>query len=143
MSRPAGPEDDREIQDIIRLLVKLWLEEPYWPELVDVVRASCVLPVYMDTGATLFLRPDGKVVRLDHEAADRVPQPETAENWKIVAVVSAAKVYPQLEALVPKRPSGARSCEGCEGRGAIRIDKIDYEFGCGTCHGLGWLAPRQ
>ena len=128
-----------ELRRAIQSLVDRWLgSPPNDPEFVEVVRASGALPVYADMGGTLFLRPDGEILVLEHDSRD-APQIEADPGWRMTAVVVGAEKYPELGRLLPARPLGTGDCEGCRGRGRVRFGDIDHDFLCGTCHGLGWL----
>jgi hypothetical protein len=126
-------------QWVIRSLVDRWLvSPPNDPELAETVRTSGALPVYADMGGTLFLRPDGEILVLEHDSTD-APQIEADPGWNITALVVGAEKYPELAQLLPARPPGTANCEECEGRGAVRLGSIGRDFLCGTRHGLGWL----
>jgi hypothetical protein len=135
-----------DVQKVIQELVDRWLASPSNdPELAEAVRKSGALPIYADMGGTLFLRPDGEILALDHDSPD-TPQIEDDPSWKITAVVVGAEKYPELGPLLPARPSGAANCPECEGRGSFRFRNIDRDLLCGKCHGLGWLGttvPRM
>jgi hypothetical protein len=130
-----------DLQNRIRSLVERWLASPHRSDLTEAVRASGALPVYSDMGGTLFLRPDGEILFLDHESEDDEPQFETDEGWRISAVVVGAEKYPELRPLLPIRPADTEDCDACAGQGRIGIAEIDHRFLCGRCYGLGWLAP--
>lgn len=130
-----------DLQTLIRSLVERWLASPDRPGLTGAVRASGALPVYSDMGGTLLLRPDGEILFLDDASEDDKPRLETDEGWRITAVVVGAEKYPELRPLLPIRPAVAEACDACAGQGRIRVAEVSHGFLCGTCRGLGWLAP--
>jgi hypothetical protein len=93
------------------------------------------LPVYSDLGGTLFITPSLEVLALDHDGGV-VPTPEPSENWRLVALVSAAEKYLELQCLIPPRPPNALPCSPCGGTG--RVAQLNTR--CGKCCGLGWQA---
>lgn len=99
-----------------------------------IARKHSALPVYRDIGGSLLLSPNGDVLSLSHD--DDVAMLEESQEWKIVALVSAAAKYPELSCLLPKRPPGMDDCEECAGSGRVLIGSL--KAGCGSCHGLGW-----
>jgi hypothetical protein len=135
-----------ELQKVIQSLVDRWLASPSNdPELARAVRNSGALPVYADMGGTLFVRPDGEILTLEHDSTE-APQIEADHGWRITAVVVAAEKHPELGGLLPTRPVGAADCQECQGRGTLRIPNIDRDWLCGKCYGLGWLGatvPRR
>jgi hypothetical protein len=130
-----------DLKTLIRSLVERWLDSPDRPDLTETVRASGALPVYSDVGGTLLLRPNGEILFLDAVTGDDEPQLETDQGWRITAVVVGAERYPELRPLLPIRPAVAEKCDACAGQGRIRVAEISHGFLCGTCRGLGWLAP--
>src|SRR5688500_12377523 len=85
-------------------------------ELKSIASKHRALPVYSDIGGTLFITPVLEVLALDHDGGV-VPIPETSEKWRLVAVLSAAEKYPELQCLVPTRPSDACQCSACGSTG--------------------------
>ncbi|GAC1448844.1 MAG: hypothetical protein NVSMB9_32400 [Isosphaeraceae bacterium] len=130
-----------DLRSLIASLVERWLASPSpdCPDLAEAVRVSGALPVYSGMGGTLFLRPDGEILLLDHESEDVVPRIETDHGWRTAAVVVGAEKYPELQPLLPIRPPGTEDCVDCAVRGRVRVAEIS--FLCGRCYGLGWLAP--
>ena len=51
---------------------------------------------------------------------------------------SAGPCSPQLAALQPERPPGARDCSLCKGTGYIKRDHTGRGVVCPECGGLGW-----
>src|SRR5687768_15749023 len=104
---------DAEI--LIRRRLAEYLSNPA-AEFQDVARQYDALPVYSDVGGTLFLTTSSKVLCLP---ADRVdPQEEHSPEWRLVALVSAAEKFPDLQPLLPVRPDNAPACAACSGRGS-------------------------
>jgi hypothetical protein len=130
-----------DLWSVIDHLIQQWLTSPSHLELVEVVRISGALPVYMGIGGALLLRPDGEILCFPWDSLGELA-PESDPGWRITAVVVGAEKYPELRPLLPVRPCGTADCEWCTGNGRIRIGTSDGHRGpiCGRCHGLGWLA---
>ena len=88
------------------------------------------VPVYCDMGGILLVTAEGIVLTYDDSGAVRV---EPEEGWRTVALVHAARKFPELEPLRPIKPEGALPCAACSGTGPV-FDKID----CGACFAAGW-----
>lgn len=127
---------------VIQLLVERWLASPTHQDLIEAVRFSGALPVYVDIGGALFLRPDGEVLSLEGSSKGE-PHVETDPRWRIAALVVGAEKYPELRPLLPARPSEAKNCEACDGSGKIRVGGIGPQIHCGICYGLGWHAETE
>lgn len=86
------------------------------------------------------IRPDGVVLCLDHEAFSLPVEEETDPVKRFAAIVHGAREHPELCALIPEQPEGARLCRSCAGTGLRRED--DGSMGsCYGCSGLGWNGP--
>jgi hypothetical protein len=129
-----------ELAQTIHDLVSRWLEGPDPLGLRPAVLVSGALPVYSDLGGTLFVRPDGEILFLEHDSPDE-PKVERDPAWRLSALVSGAEKYPELRPLLPVRGKGARECDACAGRGRVQIGEAGRGILCGRCRGLGWL-PR-
>jgi len=91
------------------------------------------VPVYADMGGVLVVAPDGST--LHYEPASRKIDAFVEERWRLLALVRAARKYPELSELRPARPETARSCRQCGGTGLV-VGQVD----CGVCDGTGWTA---
>jgi hypothetical protein len=129
------------LRNVIQVLVDRWLASPSHLDLVEAVRASGALPVYVDMGGALLLRPDGEILCLPDGASIEALAVEPDPGWRLTAVAVGAEIYPELKPLLPARPLLTEDCKWCHGRGRIRISESDHRRGpiCGKCYGLGWL----
>ena len=107
-----------DLRNVIEHLTKQWLAAPTDVELVEAVRTTGALPVYADMGAALLLRPDGEILAFPWDSLG-TPAPESDPVWRLIAVVVGAETYPELQPLLPVRPSGSPGCPWCAGRGRI------------------------
>ena len=87
-------------------------------------------------GIEVALKPDGSVWVRDEEIGSTVRHP-----WRIASLQErvgflndASKKWPLLRSQIPARPSGAPSCNRCDGTGYIIQQVI-----CPRCRSLGWL----
>jgi len=93
------------------------------------------LPLHGNQAYLWALHPNGDVLRVDHEAAGLSSEPERGALTRYAVLWHGARKYPELEALLPAPPAGARECELCGGTGQSSTS------GCPRCDGLGWYAP--
>jgi len=82
-------------------------------------------------GGVLVLAPDGSVLHYDPDGG-RVSS-VAEERWRVLALVKAARKFPELQPLRPRRPDAAVTCAQCGGEGVI-LGGVD----CGECSGSGW-----
>jgi hypothetical protein len=129
-----------DLRSVIEVLVTRWLASPTHLDLVAAVRESGALPVYVDVGGALLLRPDCEILLLPSDSIE-TPVIEFDPRWRLTAIVVGAEKYPELKPLLPARPTGIGDCEWCDGRGRIRLGDSKHRRGpiCGRCYGLGWL----
>jgi hypothetical protein len=104
------------------------------------VRTHQFLPLYLGWLAVLGIRPDGSLVRWDHEDAPEIVSPLSDPYWQRMALCQGSKRYPELSTLIPQRPMAARVCDSCAGTGTI--EKVPSEIIC-QCGGLGWIIPGE
>jgi tetratricopeptide (TPR) repeat protein len=102
------------------------------PLIREAAKITNALPVYGDLGGILCISRDGRVLCLDNSGLVTVV---TDDFWRIVAAVSAAEKYPELSAILPERPPGAKPCSDCSGFGKFMTSRAF----CGKCRGLGWV----
>ena len=106
-----------------------------WPRRVCKEQLNA-LPLAGNSIYIWALRPDGSVVCLDHEAFALPWEVETDPVVVYAVLLQGAHRYPELQALVPSPPPGARRCGSCEGTGAEGRD--GHSVSCLSCRGLGW-----
>jgi hypothetical protein len=107
----------------------------------DLARRVGALPVWSDMGGYILLRPDGELLTMDDGEA---PRPLTHKGWRLLGLVSAAELFPELRPLLPPRPADAGSCPRCAGN-CVERWRLEGKRGitpCGKCWGLGWLPAR-
>ena len=133
MAHVSIPPVTPETSEVIRRLIISWHAGPDAGRLRlnEAARKCGGLPVYGDIGGVLFLRPDGQILR-QSTAFEEAPVVETDPQWRLIAVVSAARRFAELSAIVPPKPSHARECLSCGGIGEM------HGAICGECSGLGW-----
>jgi hypothetical protein len=103
------------------------------------VQEMDALPLVLGMGGTYAIRASGDLVQFDWDGpggAEPIDDPRLIN----VALYQGSLKYPQLLALVPSRPIGARDCSHCEGRGRPAIfTKAGFENLICYCGGVGWL----
>lgn len=108
------------------------------------------LPVFGDFGGFLFVAPDGRVLSVP----DLWRHPEGEAPWPLplLALAEAARLYPELSELRPRRSDDAADCLKCSGRGhygkladipgiSASVHESDLLL-CGYCSSLGWIEPN-
>jgi hypothetical protein len=123
--------------DCIAALIRAFAAEPPDPVpwQAPYVARFRALPTYVGWYTTLGIRPDGTVVEWSTEGEFEGAR-EVEETFLVrVALVEAARRFPELRALVPPRPPGARTCEQCGGSGYLPV--LPSVF-C-SCGGFGWV----
>lgn len=73
---------------------------------------------------------------------DGVLDIERDSGWCTIAFVHAARLHPELAALLPTRPTNATDCVACDGAGIVKYGDVSFAFDCGVCSALGWV-PRS
>lgn len=98
------------------------------------------LPLFLGWTATLALRPTGELIQWSTEDEWPGAREFDEATWVQLALVEGAKLYPELEPLVPERPADARACEHCEGSGRPKgLPEAGFENVICRCAGLGWV----
>lgn len=116
--------------DIERLRLR-WLESAKRDHLAIVAEKAKALPVYVDMGGALLISEEGNVLQYDDERGELGPLDDRL--WFRVALVTAARRFPELRVLFPEKPADAPECGMCGGSGLIS------GLQCGKCAGTGWL----
>ena len=110
-------------------------------DLRQLATALDALPVYADIGGALLIRPSGQVLLVESDqpwgAGSKYRFVEEGP-WRMLALVSAARRFPSLSFLRPRRPDTALQCRGCGGLGSSSL--AGGEVVCAGCQGLGWLS---
>lgn len=100
------------------------------------------LPLYFDWTAFMALLLDGQIVWIsyDNEPGDiEVVQEERVRN---MGLFQACKLHPELQFLVPPKPTDAIDCPDCRGMGRLPFppgsEHVAERLIC-YCGGIGWL----
>jgi hypothetical protein len=98
-----------------------------------VARNAHALPVYFDFSGALGFTAQGLVVHYDLESEQTTRIAD--DRWLIIAAVSAAEKFPELQGILPDKPPTATTCPFCSGTGR----QLQVNAFCGNCSGLGWV----
>lgn len=122
--------------------IQQWIDElpteglQYW--LQRVCQELGALPLH---GTMIYLwavRPDGMVLRIDHEAFGHPVEPETDPLTVYAVILQGAQDYPELRDLRPLRPTGVHECDLCGGVGWVEsAPDMGGSATCARCNGLG------
>jgi hypothetical protein len=98
-----------------------------------------VLPLWGDLDCTWALNPDGEIIAFpDDVSLDVHIEDDTLR--RNTALVQGSKLYPELAALIPMRPSDAQTCPDCNGSGVNPVtSNPKYLMVICLCGGTGWL----
>ncbi|MEO6063294.1 MAG: HEAT repeat domain-containing protein, partial [Thermoflexales bacterium] len=122
---PRPPNAQTQIQARIKALNPSAIDE--WPLRVFKEDLNA-LPLHGNAVFLWALRPDGVVLRMDHEAFGHPTEPEADPLARFAVVAQGAHQYPELAEDIPSPPPTARPCVTCLATGES----------CGVCAGLGW-----
>ena len=97
------------------------------------------LPLHYGLGGGMALRPTGEVFEFSWDNPRDTKEVDDPRLMNI-ALFQGSKKYPDLEALVPARPSGATVCPYCEGTGypSSALNSNIENLVC-YCGGVGWI----
>jgi hypothetical protein len=96
-----------------------------------------VLPLWVDWTVFLAIGSDGRVLMVDHEAAEPNLRPANDLTFVAIALVEGAARYPELASFLPVRPPGRGPCTTCGGAGTLSMSRGSVVLHC-ICGGLGW-----
>jgi hypothetical protein len=114
--------------------------EPYHRWEAPAVAEFVALPLIRHWFETFGLRADGEIVRWHTDGDDPYPGVRPVEeryDW-LSALAAAALQYPELRAVLPHRPLGARDCV-CVGHPLFAPGKVL----CPVCCGLRWVVTAE
>ena len=126
-----------QIEQRIKQLVENPAAEPVYQRHLAVRHG--VLPLWGDLDCTWALNSNGEIIALP----DDVPLDAHIEGDTLrrnTALVQGSKLYPELAALIPARPSDAQTCPDCNGSGVNPVTSDPkYAMVICLCGGTGWL----
>jgi len=93
------------------------------------------MPIHDGKGGYFSITPEAVVYYTSDDGGTRR---ENRPRWLIVAIKAASRDFPELNALLPSRPSNARRCGTCKGRGKVLRPWRRVGPYCDSCWGLGW-----
>jgi hypothetical protein len=108
------------------------------PTRAELLRRFDAVYLFGTIGIEAIMRSDGNVLVSVDASPDDPPSPwrPATEQERNAAFSIAKKRIPELEGLLPVRPPSAENCRYCKGTGYLIQQVV-----CGTCGGLGWVAP--
>jgi hypothetical protein len=124
--------------EIERLIDRYEPDPEHGAWLGDWVRSQRALPVSLDMGRVLGLTSDGSVLGIAWDEPGDSTRAETSAAAHLAAAVGAARRYPTLQTLAPRRPATASACSHCQ---SLATPK-EAAPGCPSCLYLGWEPPR-
>jgi hypothetical protein len=108
-------------------------------EVRKVATETNALPLHYGLGGGMALRPTGDLLEFSW-ANPRDTKEVDDPRLMNIALFQGSKKYPELEALVPTKPSNATVCPYCKGTGypTSALNSNIENIVC-YCGGLGWI----
>src|ERR1051325_6294012 len=78
-----------------------------------------LLPMFLDVGGCYSIRPNGEIVSFPWDEPHKVDV-ENDPRIRNIVLCQGAKKYPELEELIPTRPTDAVECPDCKGTGIFQ-----------------------
>jgi len=108
-------------------------------QLRAVVLKLNVLPLVLDMGGCLAIKPEGEIISFAWDSEMDI-QIELDERIRNIALFQGTAKYPELKAMIPARTKDAVDCPHCNGTG---IEPLATELQITNivcyCGGLGWI----
>lgn len=96
------------------------------------------LPIYCDISGYIAIRPNKSLVFWRGEGTEF--EDEIEPVFRMIALVSGSKRYPELSELIPEKTTDALPCHNCKETGkTIFFEEHSDVVICGKCLGLGWV----
>jgi hypothetical protein len=137
ISMNSASELKTRIEQRIKQLVENPAADPVYQRHLA-VRHS-VLPLWGDLDCTWALNRDGEIIAFpDGISLDMHIEDDPLR--RNTALVQGSKLYPEIAALIPARPSDAQTCPDCNGSGMNPVtSNPKYAMVICLCGGTGWL----
>jgi hypothetical protein len=136
---PATPSPE------LAALIRRRVDELPEPDGANFVLRLCKqhgsLPLHCTQIYLWLLRPDGRVLCIDHDTVAQSAEPEEDPVTAYAVLAHGAATYPELGELLPPLPEWGRLCELCGGKGWTEArPPAQYADSCLRCSGLGWYS---
>lgn len=133
------PSRELEAQIAARVQAILSDSSPDSADLRKVASETNALPLHYGLGGGIALRPTGEVVEFFWDSP-RDTKEVCDSRLMNIALSQGSQKYPELEVLVPPRPSSASVCSYCNGTGypSSALNSKIENIVC-YCGGLGWI----
>ena len=97
------------------------------------------LPLIVDMGGCVALRPDGTLIDFAWDAEANASTLSAPRECHVARAIGSRK-YPWLDGLAPVRSSGSVTCTGCGGTGnPLPGNPLSIEGTVCICGNTGWL----
>jgi hypothetical protein len=94
----------------------------------------------------MALLPDGQIVWVPYDGEPGNVELVQEERDRNAGLFRGTKLHPELQFLLPTRPSDAIDCPDCQGTGRLKFpqksEHLADKLVC-SCGGLGWLSPGE
>jgi hypothetical protein len=97
-----------------------------------------ILPLHSSSIYIWAINVDGQILCMDHEAFGNPIEIETDPLTLYGVLNQGISAYPGLSELLPTCPPNVRQCDGCAGKGWVKLPHETYSDCCLSCNGLGW-----
>jgi hypothetical protein len=109
--------------------------EPDPTDVKRIARRHHALPLLLDMGGCIALRPSGELIGFLWDSPDELSVESNTQMCHVARAVGTRR-YPEISGLAPVRTPQSRTCPACKGTGSIRPDLPNVVCSCG---GLGWV----
>ena len=136
-------KEERSVEGALDTYLRLPAAAGLPSEVLPLARQLSALPVYVDIGGAILIRPDGTVLEVHSNQSWEggvESRSLTEPRDLLLARVAASRTWPTLASLAPERPADATDCKTCEGAGQLVLG--DLQAYCRECGGTGWRAPE-
>jgi hypothetical protein len=110
-------------------------DDPQFSDVRTWARYHHALPLIVDMGGCIALRPTGELISFDWDNEKEATLDVGPYNTHIARGVGSRK-YPEIDGLAPVRPAQAKTCPLCGGSGSPEPGASNVVCRCG---GLGWV----
>jgi hypothetical protein len=104
------------------------------------------LPLLFDWTAFMALLPDGQIVWVPYDGEPGDVELVQKERDRNSGLFRGTRLHPELQFLLPTRPSDAIDCPDCRGTGRLKFPQGSQHLAdklvC-ACGGIGWLPPGE
>lgn len=112
----------------------------------EVIARLNALPLLFDWTGFMALRLDGQIIWVPYEDEPGDVEVVREERLRNLGLFRGITLHPDLQFLLPQRPTGAIDCPDCRGTGKLTLphgcERLADSVLC-SCGGVGWLPHSE